>query len=101
MVIVVSGGTISLGEPEDFKRFSVAATPGADVGGVLAVSKWGWADSADEGEVWIRAEAVRDAVGPQPPSGWTAQFDKMLEFARSKGWLSADGEGIRAHVEVL
>jgi hypothetical protein len=31
--------------------------------------------------------------------GWPARFAAMLDFARDKGWLSSDGEAIRAHVE--
>ena len=31
--------------------------------------------------------------------GWRAEFDAMVEYARSKGWVDAPGRALQAHCE--
>jgi len=31
--------------------------------------------------------------------GWESDLLAMLDYARSRGWLTVDGQSIRAHVE--
>jgi hypothetical protein len=44
-------------------------------------------------------ERVRSLAAGQVDVGWDVDFSAMLEYASTKGWLSADRTGIRAHVE--
>jgi hypothetical protein len=41
---------------------------------------------------WLRAQGPADAT-------WTSQFEKMMQYARSKGWVHPTGGAIRVHVE--
>ena len=43
--------------------------------------------------------AVDDGTGRLPVSAREADFDGMVAFARTKGWLNATGDAIAAHVE--
>jgi hypothetical protein len=89
---------VRLDEPDDCRRFHVAAHGAADpdrLGRALADRGSGRRDGDD---VWVQVEAVRRLAGDRVGSGWERDFTAMLEFARGKGWLDASGEAIRAHV---
>ena len=91
---------VSLAEPDDCGRFHVAVAgrghaPAVD--DALQASGTGWLDG--EGSAFVRVERVRDLAAGQVADDWEGRFAGMLDFARSKGWLSDDGEAIRAHLE--
>ena len=52
-----------------------------------------------DGEALVRVAAVRRLAAGSVGASWEEDFAAMLEYARSKGWLSDDGTSIRAHVE--
>jgi len=52
-----------------------------------------------DGEAMVRVDAVRRLAGAAVRGKWETDFAAMLDYARSKGWLSDDGSSIRAHVE--
>ena len=59
-----------------------------------------WAAGATDAHVWVRVEAVRVAASAVSlPDSWDGEFSGMLGYARSKGWLNAQGDAIAAHVE--
>jgi hypothetical protein len=41
---------------------------------------------------WIKEHAKTTAA-------WLDDFDAMLSFAQSRGWLADDGQSIKAHIE--
>jgi hypothetical protein len=45
---------------------------------------------------WIKGECS-GRIG----MGWNYRFANMLVYAAGKGWLSADGSHVRAHVETF
>jgi hypothetical protein len=49
--------------------------------------------------VMIPVATLRRLAAGRVPDGWEADFAGMLEYARTKGWLSEDGEAVRAHLE--
>jgi hypothetical protein len=94
---------VRLDEPDDCKRFHVAArvapNGGADPDGLartLAEHRVGRRDGDD---VWVQIEAVRGLAAGRVGAGWESDFAAMLAFARDKGWLDPSGTAIRAHVE--
>ena len=90
---------VRLDEPDDCRRFHVAAhgEAGPDrLGQVLADHQSGRSDGDD---VWVQLEAVRRLAAGRVGASWERDFAAMLEFARDKGWLDASGKAIRAHVE--
>ncbi|MGH9016876.1 MAG: hypothetical protein ACRDY1_03925 [Acidimicrobiales bacterium] len=89
---------VTLAEAEDCGRFDVVVIGPGDHGD-LARALTGAAVGTVEGdEVLVDVAAVerlaRRSVGP----GWDEEFAGMLDFARSKGWLTEEG-AIRAHIE--
>jgi hypothetical protein len=42
---------------------------------------------------------VRAMAGGRVGEGWADGFDRMLDYARGKGWLDDAGDAIQAHVE--
>jgi len=54
----------------------------------------------DRAHVMVPVATLRRLAAGRVPEGWDADFDAMLEHARSKGWLSEDGTTVRAHLEM-
>jgi hypothetical protein len=52
---------------------------------------------ADGEHAFLRPEGVR-ALANSTDADWPARFDKMIDFARSKGWAD-DQNRVRAHLE--
>jgi hypothetical protein len=48
---------------------------------------------------WIEIDALKAAAAGRVPDGWIAEFEEMIAFAESRGWLSDDRTKVRAHVE--
>jgi hypothetical protein len=45
----------------------------------------------------VRLRHLAEVAGVGP--GRTARWHRMIAYARTQGWLSADGGSVRAHVE--
>jgi hypothetical protein len=48
--------------------------------------------------VFLQPDALRRLAAGQVSPGWGDSFQRMLDYARSKGWLNDAGE-VRAHCE--
>jgi hypothetical protein len=88
-------GTASLVEAENLKAFSVVVN--GSPGLAEALSELGSVD-ADGEHVWLDGAAVKGLAGAEVGEQWHADFDGMVEFARSKGWTDDAGR-IRAHID--
>lgn len=54
---------------------------------------------ADDGHVWVDVDWLRTAGLAQiGDAGYAAQFDAMIAYATSKGWLDESGTRVRAHI---
>jgi hypothetical protein len=96
-----TSGSATLSEPTDCKRFHVEAPANAgdarDEATLATVL--GTPAGAPDGHVWVPVDWVRGQAAGRVPDGWAADFDGMVAFAASKGWLSDDRRFIQAHVE--
>ena len=94
MIIAVdASGHVSSTEADNFRGFKVvsALADKAKLGDALKA-----AGRYDGEHAWItKAWLIQQA--PKDPN-WKTEFDKMVAFAQSKGWVA--GDAIRAHVEV-
>jgi len=93
MIIAVdASGAVSLQEADNFRGFKVvSALPDKTrLGAALEAAGRYDGEHAWITKTWLIAQAPKD------PS-WRAEFDKMVAFAQSKGWI--EGDAIRAHVE--
>jgi hypothetical protein len=97
VIVRVEGGGVDLVDAEDTKGFHVEVVGGADV--AAALQEAGAGTLAPDGEHahvdigWVRQNAT--AVGPD----WNQQFDAMLDYARTKGWIEEGTSSIVAHLE--
>jgi hypothetical protein len=92
--------TVTLEEPGDCGRFHVTVRGGGDADALdeaLRAQAVGTVDG--DGEALVRVDAVRRLAAGSVGATWEDEFEAMLGYARSKGWLSEDGASIRAHVE--
>lgn len=99
--IDLSGATaaIDLLEPEDCKAFHVAARGGDKDRLAAALSSSDVGELLPSGDAMINTEAVRLMARGKVSVSWDENFTRMLEYARSKGWLDDGGGAIQAHVE--
>jgi hypothetical protein len=97
MIIDVTASGVSLRDPRDFADFHVELAEHVDLAEALTVSGAGRATGDD---VFVSTAWVRDAMAEREDDDeqWQTGFEAMLGLARSKGWISEDGDGIRAHV---
>jgi hypothetical protein len=91
---------IALRESEDFKSFKVVTLAATESGAQLAEAVAAIGTVDDDGHVWLSTDALVELAGARGVEpDWAASFAAMLDYARSHGFLSADGTEVRAHVE--
>jgi hypothetical protein len=85
-------------DAENFRAFSLVAD-GEISRLASALGDLGTVDE-DGAHAWLRATEVRRLAGALASDPrWIEQFDGMVTYAASKGWVSDDREAIRAHIE--
>jgi hypothetical protein len=87
--------SLTLEDPSDCGRFHVGVVGGDDLNDVAAALG---GPSIDD-DVWVPVDRVRSLATGHVDAEWDGAFLAMLEYAATKGWISADGTAIRAHVE--
>ncbi len=99
MVIVIdlSEARVSLEDPDEFTRFSVALEGPGDPAEVIAASGIGRLRE-DGGHVVVDPAALRALAGPAADEAWDEGFSGMCAYAAGKGWVEDDG-GVLAHIE--
>ncbi len=92
----------TLYEPDDFKSLSlVVKGAGDDVPLDQALRHVGTIDD-DGAHAWLLLQGLRSLAGRLVQDvDWTSRFDSMIEYAGSNGWVSEDGDAVRAHIERL
>jgi hypothetical protein len=102
IVIDLSEAAVSLRQPDEFTRFSVALAGEDDAAeGDLArvVETSGLGRLAADGEhVVVDPVALRALAGPAADEAWDEGFAGMCAYAAGKGWVEPDG-GVLAHIE--
>ena len=88
-----------LDEADDCKKFHVEAVAGSAAALADNLGAAGSSDGAGEDHVWIDIAWVRAAASGRVATGWASEFDGMIGYAASKGWLNEAKSAIRAHVE--
>jgi hypothetical protein len=92
--------TVVLSEPADCGRFHVAVRGRGDAAMLDQALRADGVGSVDgDGEALVHVDAVRRLAAGAVGETWDHDFAAMLDYARSKGWLSDDDAAIRAHVE--
>ncbi len=87
---------VSLHDPADFARFSVAVEGDGDLADVVRHTGVGRLQE-DGDHLVVDPVALRALAGPAADEAWDEGFSGMCAYAAGKGWME-DG-GVVAHVE--
>ena len=91
---------VGLAQAEDLGSFKVLAKAPEPDEQRLAQALEGVGRAAPDGHAYIDVDAVRRLAGERAGDpAWNADFEKMLAYAGSKGWMDDSGTAIQAHVE--
>jgi hypothetical protein len=93
----LSRSSVSLRDPDEFTRFSVAVEGVGDLAEVVRGSGLGRL-AADGEHLVVDPAALRALAGPAADEGWDQGFAGMCAYAAGKGWVEPDG-GVLAHIE--
>lgn len=96
---ITQAGTTTLEEPDDFKGFAVLAEGPASNAATMAKGLPSGITMDGDSHAWIGVDWLTSALGIPANAERAANFDKMLGYARSKGWTRGEPEAIRAHIE--
>ncbi|MFL6144165.1 MAG: hypothetical protein ACJ72N_20155 [Labedaea sp.] len=88
---------VSLDDAGNMREFSVVVVGGGVPDGRVAGALAGLG-TIDGEHAWLDGAAVKRLAGAGVGESWPAEFDRMTEFARSKGWTDAHGR-LRAHLK--
>jgi len=102
--LTASKPKVALLEPNDMKAFSVIVTGAGDdaeVAHALAVNGAGQLEPAGDGHVWVDAGEVRRLalLAVTDVNAWNRDYEAMLSYAKSKGWLDETGTYVKAHID--
>ena len=96
MFVEVTEGQCAVREAADLKSLSVQAADRAHLSALGALGQ------VDGDHVWLSIDALKAAAAATVPdderSAWADGYDGMIAYATSKGWASADGSAVRAHI---
>jgi hypothetical protein len=90
---------VALRDPEDCTKFHVEAIGPHDVAALGHALVDADAGRVEGDHAFVDVGAVRRLASGRVGASWAGDFDKMLDYARSKGWIDATGSAIQAHVE--
>ena len=88
----------SLNEPDDLKKFKVVVDESLSVE-ALSEALRGVGRTAGREVVWVQPAAIRRLAAGRVDGAWDAGFGRMVEYARTKGWIDETTGDIRAHCE--
>ncbi len=91
--------SITLEEPSDTKRFHVSVVGAPDPARLAEVLEGGDVGRLAGEDAFIRIDALRSLAAGRVDDTWPNEFERMVEYARAKGWLDGAGDAIQAHVE--
>jgi hypothetical protein len=88
---------VTIQQAEDLRAFKVAShlKELAAVDSALGNAKAG---RVEGGYAWVNPQWLLKQSPNSSSTEWMLRFDKMLEYARSSGYLNNQGE-IRAHID--
>ncbi|GAA4901776.1 hypothetical protein EV188_10995 [Actinomycetospora succinea] len=98
MIVQLSADSAHVAEPDDCARLHVTTSLPADaVDGALRGAGIGRLD-AEDALLDLEVLRTRARAGAREPD-WDEKWTKMIDYARSKGWVTPDDGAVRAHVE--
>src|ERR1700750_3455421 len=98
--LTLTSSELELLELEDLRSLKVLVMGASEPGAALAETLAPLGRLDDTGHVFLDIEALKRAASALgTDETWPSAFDEMVRYARSKGWVSADGRALKAHCE--
>jgi len=94
LMIDTLNGTVEIGEAGDCKRLSAEVRGDGSLSAALGTLG---SPDADGKHLWISIDGLRKAAAPANDAVWPSQFDAMIQYAASKGWLDGTAARVRVH----
>lgn len=99
MIIAIDAAhVVRLEQPLDFKRFHVEIAAPRSTLAALRSAFAAYGAIEDEAQAWIDADALRRWPSLAGNAEYATGLGQMLDYAARKGWMSADGKRVRAHI---
>lgn len=96
-MFIAIADTITLEDAGNFREFHVAIN--GDVAAAVTAFDGAAAPSDRDNHLWIDIAFVRQLAGDVADAEWQAQFDGMLAYANSKGWIDEAADRVEAHIQ--
>ena len=96
-MFIAVADTITLEDPGNFREFHVATD--GDVPTTVAAFAGRAVASERDNHLWIDIAFLRELAGDAADAEWQAQFDGMLAYANSKGWIDEPTNRVEAHIQ--
>jgi hypothetical protein len=95
------GELLSLEDGDNFQQFHICAPQDLDIKSIeklLELDNLGYL-SEDEQEVYIGIQGLVALAGELATPKWIEELEKMVAYAKSKGWTNLSGDSVKAHIE--
>ncbi|MDE0117083.1 MAG: hypothetical protein OXT07_10745 [bacterium] len=97
-MFIAIAGAITLEDAGNFREFYVAIH--GDVAAAVEAFDGRAAASERDNHLWIDIAFVQELAGAAAADAeWQAQFDGMLAYASSKGWINEPANRVEAHIQ--
>jgi hypothetical protein len=91
---------VALRDQDDFGSFKVVVSGMAAGDPRLAGILEPYGSIGSNGDALLRIDAIKALAGNRGANPeWLARLDRMIGYARSRGWLAEAGSAIQAHCE--
>ena len=90
--------SITLEDAHNFREFHVAID--GDVPAAVAAFAGRSAPSERDNHLWIDIAFVQELAGDAATPEWQSQFDAMLAYAATKGWIDEPTNRVEAHLQL-
>lgn len=98
MIVRVRAGAASVEDADDCARLHVESTLDREAV-ARALAETGTGTLTADGDVLLDLGALHDrARAAATAADWEDRWQAMVGYAARKGWLSADGHGVQAHL---
>jgi hypothetical protein len=91
---------VALRDQDDLTRFSVRVPDGFAPESIADSLEAAGAGRLEGDDAGINVDWLHRQTADRPAQ-WQGDFDKMLAYAVSKGWMDTGGAVLKAHIEVV
>lgn len=96
-VLITDSGAVRVEDPNVFDMLALETRVPLHRT-VAALQSSGLALGIENGHAWLSIAALKRAAATGEDE-WAERFDHMIDAVRRYGWVSEDGQHVRAHVE--